>query len=116
MCFRAVLPGGGWHRWQPLIAHLAVTKWQNASQVSWRATVDMVADSCNRVMVTALVLLLRGAVGGGSVEMAISVWSWILNFVNFTIFLYYLALFVLIVFVFGLFHVVSLHSCSCFFN
>jgi hypothetical protein len=93
MCFRAVLPGGGWHGWQPLIAHLAVTKWQNASQVSWQVTVAMAADSCNRAMVTALVFLLRGAVGGGSVEMAVSVWRWILNFV---IFYYIFVLFGLI--------------------
>jgi hypothetical protein len=57
-CFHAVHPGGDEPRWQPLIAHLAVTKWRNASKMSWQATVATVADSCSGVMAAALVLWL----------------------------------------------------------
>jgi hypothetical protein len=56
-CFHAVHPGGDEPRWQPLIAHLAVTKWRSASKMSWQTTVATAANSCSRAM-AALVLRL----------------------------------------------------------
>jgi hypothetical protein len=60
MHLHAVLPGSGSPRQQPLI----VKKWRNTSQVSWQATVAMVAYSCNGVVASALALRLWGRLWG----------------------------------------------------
>jgi hypothetical protein len=70
MWFHAVLLGSGALRWQPLIAHLATTKWRSVSQVSLKATV---ADSCEGMVAAALVFGLWGACRDDVVEVAVSV-------------------------------------------
>jgi hypothetical protein len=50
-------------RWQPLIAHLVATLWQNAGRVSWQATVAMVAVSCDSAVAAALVFRPWGLTG-----------------------------------------------------
>jgi hypothetical protein len=65
------------------------------SSVLQQAIVAMAADSYNKAVATALVFQLWGHSRGGAVETAVSVWSWILNFVIFIMFFVLFSLFLI---------------------